>query len=153
MTQRISHDFRLERILQHKQHIEEMFQQELAELQATLHQEYQVLMELQRQQHDGMAYLESKQYSELVDLATIAYALAFLNRLSQDIQAQASLVHGLLQRVDEKRSELVAASRECKMLEKLKARQEHLWKQHQKRLDAGAIDEIATQQFIRSQQL
>jgi len=142
--------FRLEQLLHHRANIEEMRERALAEVEAQLVREQEVLV--------GLGKLKTE---VLDDLATVQQGVfdgvqrdlfqQYLTWLATEQERENRILVELEALRDAKRGELVKASQDRRIVEKLKERELTAYSQQVGRLDQQALDEVATNAFARGE--
>lgn len=147
--------FRLQPVLSYKEKREEMVETELAHLRQACRQEEAGLASIQEQENqviDGMSRLQRD--SVRVDVAGMEQRLSYLSLLGERADVQTGKVEDARKQVEGKRQELVTASQEKRVLEKLKERNAQEAFTGARRADDRANDEISIVQFhVRRQGL
>ncbi len=141
--------FRLRALLELKQRMEEVRQQELAALlqQRRLAEEALLLSEQQlAQQHAALA---ARSKGGPLDMASVQHALAYIEGKHAAIAAQHAWAGELEASIVEQRSRLIDASREKRVLERLRDRQAASETLEADRREQRAADELVGQRFAR----
>jgi len=143
-------EFRLEQVLRHRANMEELKERALAEVEAQLVREQGVL--------DGLTALQTDVLNDLATLQQAAFDgvqrdlyQQYLTWLSAEQAREHRLLAELEALRDAKRAELVAASQDRRIAEKLKEREFGAYMQGVARADQQALDEVATNAFARGE--
>jgi flagellar FliJ protein len=115
-------NFRLETVLQHRRRIEEDCQRKLAAALADLEIEKRGLAGIENSRDRGREEYQQKLKSNMTASEMLLYQ-RYLDRLAFDIADQKSKVATAAQLVEKRRTELVAALKKRKVLDKLKEKQ------------------------------
>ena len=140
--------FRLEALLNHRCHQQEVLQKQLADAQKKLANEQQKLRIIKREKQANAQLLRKKQ-KESNTVTDILIYVTFIEKLSKNIKNQHERVQEAGEMVTRKRNELMAAMKKRKALEKLK---EKGWQAYQQRLmtnERKLIDEVASTRHAR----
>lgn len=140
--------FRLEALLNHRRHQQEVLQKQLADAQKKLANEQQKLRIIKREKQANAQLLRKKQ-KESNTVTDILIYVTFIEKLSKNIKNQHERVQEAGEMVTRKRNELMAAMKKRKALEKLK---EKGWQAYQQRLmtnERKLMDEVASTRHAR----
>lgn len=142
------HRFKLEALLNHRRHQEEMCQKELAEAQRLLSDEKG---ELRRRKQEKFAILQDlkDRQKEKVNISNIILSLSYIERLSKKIEDQKNCVQRAKKRLDHKRQELIIIVKKRKTLEKLKEKDRLSYQQKQMQNERKFMDEVASTRHAR----
>ena len=140
--------FRLQSVLDHKKRKEDSKKEELGKL---LHTVQEV--------RDFMATLKSRCSLSIVEMRNLqengisvdllSQYRSFVVSLKNDITGQMDKLSDLMKEVDARRKELVAMSKERKVMEKLKDKEFERFKRAVLREEKKLIDEIGASRFIK----
>ena len=140
--------FPLQSVLEHRKHQEEALQKEMAALQQRLDTERQranvlcaCMVENQRR-FSGM----QRNGAKACDLQLM---IRYLDRLKGNIAQQEETVRRAMQRIEHKRADLIEAVKRRKVIEKLKEKAEHAYREETHRKETNLINEIAISGFNR----
>lgn len=139
--------FNLEPLLNHRRYQEEILQKELAHYKKRLAAEKQKLRDIKKKRRKYLRQLQHKQKASR-PVSEIKLYLDFVDRLSEDLEAQNQRVVKAERRFNRKRQDLVVAMKRRKTLEKLK---ENGWRAHQHKIlkkEREFMDEVSTHQFL-----
>jgi flagellar FliJ protein len=144
------YQFKLQALLNHRRHQEEVCQKELAKAQQDLSNAQKKLKSIKKDKRDNIQKLQSRQ-TERHNASNILIFINYIAQLSRDLDAQMRQVGQASQRVTEKRDKLIAMMKKRKSLEKLKEKQ---WLEYQQKMmlaERKFNDEIAATRYIRNQ--
>ena len=142
--------FKLQTLLDHRRHQEEVCQKELAEAQRDLSDAQKKLKGIRKDKRDNIQKLQARQ-TERHNASKILIFINYIEQLSRDLDAQMQQVDHASQHVTEKRDNLIAILKKRKTLEKLKEKQ---WLEYQRKMmqaERKFNDEIAATRYIRNQ--
>lgn len=134
-------NFRLQRVLDIKKHKEEEKKQELAKLLLKYKKEEALLFYLKDNQTKYQNKLREKQRGAM-DIFEMIFYYTYLYKLSYDIKNQQDILRKLETEINNKREEVISASKERKIFEKLKDKKFSQWKQEQNLQEQKFLDEI-----------
>jgi len=142
------HRFKLEALLNHRRHQEEVCHKELAETERLLVAEKGKLRSHKREYRENIQKLQAKQKARL-NVADIILAMDFIQQLAKNIENQQKCVRKATKTVNQKRNELILIVKKRKTLEKLKEKE---WLAYQKKMmqnDRKLMDELASMRHAR----
>lgn len=142
-------NFRLETVLQHRRHIEETCQRELAAALAELADEKTSLARLEASRDRYRQELQQKLKSSVTASEMLLFQ-RYLDRLSLDIASQKIKADAAAQLSEKKRTELIAALKNRKVLEKLKEKQTAAAARTALKQEQGLINEVAVTRHVRA---
>jgi flagellar protein FliJ len=133
--------FNLERVLEQRQHAEQMCQRTVAELEI----ERLGLENTIRECQERLAREQSGQRDALVGghLLEVRHQVAASGAIRQEAQRAVIELAGLHRRLERARHDLLEAMRDRKAIELLRERRYHEWRMQQEKRDVAAMDEIA----------
>jgi flagellar FliJ protein len=140
--------FKLETLLLHRRHQEEICQKELALNERLLTGERGKLRQQKREQRKNIQKLQAKQNMG-ISVSDIILSVNYLQQLSKDIEDQKKCVRAARQKVNKNRDELINIVKKRKTLEKLKERE---WQTYQKKTlqyERIQMDEAASMRHAR----
>ena len=140
--------FKLEALLNHRRHQEEVGQIELAQAQKQLIHEQGKLRRQKKEKRDNLQKLQTKQKAKINAFEIILY-VNFINELSKSIARQADCVQVATKRVNQKRNELIKLMKKRRSLERLKEKE---WLVHQQKMlqtERKLMDEAAATRHRR----
>lgn len=138
--------FRLEKVLDLRKRKEEERERELAELKKLLMREEKFLQQLQRESvaiRQKIGALQSDEEHRL-DIEELLRHSDYLEHLREKILLQIEMIRKVIDDVENKRQELVEASKEKKVIEKLKSQQFKKFQDEVEEWERKASDELST---------
>ena len=142
--------FKMEGVLRHRQHLEEEAQAAFAASLRQWTQARRALEELIRKQKQYRRALKHKLQDHATADELVLYH-RYLDRLGKEIESQIGIVEATAIAKEEKRTELVAALRDRKVLEKLKAHHLEAEARHRRAQEQNLINEAAVNRYQRLQ--
>jgi flagellar FliJ protein len=139
--------FKLQTLLNHRRHQEEMVQKELAQLQKKLVVEQEKLRAQQRVKQLNLSELKKKQ-RESRTVTDILLSVNYIEQLSKDIEHQTLRVQDVDKTVTQKRNELISVMKKCKTLEKLKDKEWQTYQQKLMKTERKLMDEVAAVRHV-----
>ena len=142
------HRFKLEALLNHRRHQEEVCQKELAQTERLLADEKGRLRRQKRAHRENIQQLQAKQKAR-INVSDIILAVNFIQQLSKKIEDQTICVREATKTVNQKRNELIIIVKKRKTLEKLKEKE---WLAYQKKMmqnERKLMDELASTRYAR----
>jgi flagellar FliJ protein len=140
--------YRLDQVLRHRASVAEMRERALAEVAAQLMRERRALEDLEGMRVEVLDELAGFQAKGFESLERELYQL-YLNWLGAEIVRQGELIAGLEELRETKRIELVKASQDLKIVERLKEREYGEYMKTVARAEQTALDEVAGNAFVR----
>ena len=140
--------FRLQSLLQHRKHHEDDCQKDLARARTALQKEEQALNRFQERIADQQRKMQAKQ-KDRHTVTEIKNFQNFLLALEQDIARQQQRVVESQAQFEEKRSNLMEAMKQRKILERLKENERLRYHRNQQKKERSQMDEVASGQHIR----
>jgi flagellar FliJ protein len=140
--------FKLQALLSHRRHQEEVCQKELAEAQRVLTDAREKLRRLEKDKRENIEKLKARQ-QEPHSISNILIFINYIDQLSRDMEAQMLKVDRASKNVNQKRDNVIAIMKKRKTLEKLKEKQ---WLEYQHKLmqaERKFNDEVAATRHIR----
>lgn len=140
----MKNQFKLQPVLNYRQILEDQAKQELAR---GLQQEAELLGRLTAEEREIEHLYQDFERRQQAGISC-AEMLLFQNRISHKVEAVARMVESmerLQQQILRQRQGLTEASREKKLLEKLKEKNEQEFQQELKRREGIVLDEVAVQ--------
>jgi flagellar export protein FliJ len=141
--------FRLQTVLDVKQRLEDVQQQELAALAQQRQLAEEALRLLAQQAEEQQNALAQRVADGRIDLTDVQAALAYIEAVRVSIAAQRDRASELEQKVRESRERLAGIARERHMLELLRDRHGAAALAAADQLDQRAADELVGQRFAR----
>jgi flagellar FliJ protein len=140
--------FRLEALLNHRRHQQEVLQKQLADAQKKLANEQQKLRIIKREKLANAQLLRKKQ-KESNTVTDILIYVTYIEKLSKNIKNQHERVQEAGEMVTRKRNELMAAMKKRKALEKLKEKGWQAFQQSLMTNERKLMDEVASTRHAR----
>ena len=137
------HRFKLEALLVHRRHQEEVGQKELALAQIKLADEREKLDQKKKEKQECLENLQLKK-KESTTVSDILLHMNYIQQLSKDIEEQAVRAHKTAKIVDQKRHELVSIMQKHKILKKLKTKEQQAYQRKLMQNERKLMDEIAS---------
>ena len=128
--------------MQARQFKEEIAKKNLAAAQTALKEDLQFLERLEALHRDAMIQMEAHIEGQ-VNVADVLLDIAYISSLSEEIAAQQRKIVQRTEEVERKRQMLVEASKDKKMLERIRERRYLAYLQEANRAEQAVIDEIA----------
>jgi flagellar FliJ protein len=142
-------NFKLESVLQHRKHIEEKYQRELAETLHALEAENETLARLKLSRDQIKSDLEQR-LTEDINAAEMLHFNKYLDRLSFDISIQRKRVVEAEEKLEQKRLELTEAVKSRKIMDKLKDKDLATEFERIQKTEQNFMNEIAVNRHLRS---
>ena len=140
--------FKLEALLNHRRHQEEVCQKELAQVRRRLFDEREKLERKKREKQESLEKLQVKK-KESTTVSDIMLYMNYIQQLSKDIENQAMHVHKTTKLVDQKRQELVSIMQKHKTLKNLKYKEQQAYQQKLMQDERKLMDELASIRHAR----
>ena len=140
------YNFNLEPVLKHRKLVEENLQKELAVLKLLLVNERERLQTYKESRSKFLVELQRKQ-EQGTTISDVFLYLPFIEQLSKDIEKQNKTVSDLEKDVEQKRQDLVEATKKKKTLEKLKDKGLKAFKQEMIKKEQEFLNEVAVNRF------
>ena len=140
--------FKLEPLLQHRRHIEETYQRELAKTLQTLKDEKETLAELISTRDQVKRNLEQR-LTENINAAELFHFNKYLDRLSSDISLQNKRIADVEDEVEQYRLKLTEAVKNRKIMDKLKDKQLSAEFEKNQKNERNFMNEIAINRHLR----
>lgn len=145
----IRFQFRLQRVLELRKRKEEEKERELAHLKKMLNEAEEFLEELKTESakiSDTIGHLhENDQHS--LDVAELMRYYNYLERMQYEIRSQIDAIETIIVNINRKRAELIEASKERQIIEKLKENKYKKFKTYVDQWENRFIDEMGTVNF------
>ena len=141
--------FKLESLLQHRKHVEEVFQRELADIFHALAEEKKSLLLLKKSRDRIKNDLERKLMDD-IKAAEMLHFNKYLDRLALDITVQKARVAEAEQKLEQKRLELTEAVKSRKMMDKLRDKQLSAEFERLQKHEQNFMNEVAVNRHLRS---
>jgi flagellar FliJ protein len=140
--------FKLQALLNHHRHQEEVCQKELAVAQQELSEAHHQLKGVKRERRENIQQLHARQ-KERHNASNILMITNYIDQLSRDIASLKQRVHQAAQKVTQKRDHLIAVMEKRKTLEKLKEKEWLAYQQKMMQDERKFNDEVAANRHIR----
>jgi flagellar export protein FliJ len=140
--------FKLEALLNHRRHQEEVCQKELAQVRRRLFDEREKLERKKREKQESLEKLQAKK-KESTTVSDIMLYMNYIQQLSKDIEDQAMHVHKTVKLVDQKRHELISIMQQRKTLKNLKNKEHQAYQQKLMQDERKLMDELAAIRHAR----
>ena len=140
------YNFNLEPVLKNRKLVEENLQKELAVLKLLLVNERERLQTYKESRSKFLVELQRKQ-EQGTTISDVFLYLPFIEQLSKDIEKQNKTVSDLENDVEQKRQDLVEATKKKKTLEKLKDKVLKAFKQEMIKKEQEFLNEVAVNRF------
>jgi flagellar FliJ protein len=140
--------FKLEALLNHRRHQEEVCQKELAQVRRSLSDEREKLERKKREKQESLEKLQAKK-KESTTVSDIMLYMNYIQQLSKDIEDQAMHVHKTAKLVDQKRHELISIMQKRKTLKNLKNKEQQAYQQKLLQDERKLMDELASIRHAR----
>ena len=140
--------FKLEALLNHRRHQEEICQKALSRAERHLADEQGKLRQHKIDQRNQGQLLQAKQQAK-INIADIVLSVNYLQQLTQIIENQKICVRAAAKQVNQRRSELIDAVKKRKTLEKIKERQWVAYCQKMMQDERKRMDEVAAIRHAR----
>lgn len=141
--------YRLEPLLKVKAHLEKEKQRDLAEALQRVYAQKAQLGEIDTHREQTVEHQRESMTGKL-SLAELLVCSRYLTRLKKDAVAGQELLRGYERKADEKREKLVEATKEKKIYEKLKEKQQDEFMKSVEELERKENDEIAGNCYRRN---
>ena len=142
------YQFKLQALLNHRRHQEEVCQIELAEAQRGLTDAQEKLRRQKKAMRENIQKLQTRQ-KEHHNVSDILIFINYIEQLSRDIEAQMQQVRKASKNVTQKRDNLIAIMKKRKTLEKLKEKERLDYQQKGMQAERKFNDEVASTRHIR----
>jgi len=140
--------FKLEALLNHRRHQEELCQKELAQFQRKLVGEQEKLRRTKHLKRDYLLKLQERQTGSISISDVILYK-NYIARLSEEIEVQTACVREAAKQVNQKRNELIGIVKKRKTLERLKEKDQLAYRKKLMLDERKLMDEVATTRHAR----
>jgi flagellar FliJ protein len=142
------HQFKLEALLNHRRHQEDVCQTELAQTERLLADEKGKLRRLKNEKADNIEALQVKQ-KEKINVSDIIISVNYIQQLSDKIEEQKKSVQLATQAVNQKRDALISIVKKRKILEKLKDKEWLAYQQKMMQDERKFMDDVASTRHAR----
>ena len=142
--------FSLQRVLDYKRQIRETIENEITIIQGRIETTRRNLSETQNEVDSHMTALREYSKGERVEVTELSIRSAYIDSM----RAQAKMLEGQMRRLNEKlekkRVELIAASQEEKVMEKLRERELKAFNEAAQKAENAFLDEIAVRRYVNA---
>ena len=142
------HRLKLEALLNHRRHQEDICQKELAESERLLADEKGKLSRWKKEKRDNIEILQVKQ-KQKINVSDIVLSVNYLQRLSENIEVQKQCVREATKKVNQRRQELIIIVKKRKTLEILKEKDRLAYQQKLMQNERKIMDEVASTRNAR----
>jgi len=142
------YQFKLEALLSHRRHQEEVCQKQLARTERKLTAEKDKLQQLKGEMQQNVLNLQAKQ-KEPINVSEIIISFNYIKKLSNSIDEQKKRVRDATQDVDQKRHELIVNVKKRRTLEKLKENEQLAYRHKLMQSERKLMDEAASVRHAR----
>jgi flagellar FliJ protein len=140
--------FKLETLLNHRRHQEEVCQKELAQAERRLADEKAQLRRLKNEKRDNIARLQINQKKK-INVSDIILSVNYIQQLSEKIAEQKNRVQQATRTANQKRSELISIVKKRKTLETLKEKERLAYEQKVILDERKIMDDVASTRHAR----
>ena len=140
--------FKLEALLNHRRHQEEVCQKELAQTERQLTAEQAKLRRQKEEKRHNVQMLQAKQQDH-VNVSEIILSVNYIQQLTKNIEVQKICVRDAAGKVNQKRNELIFIVKKRKTLEKLKEKEWNNYQQKMMQNERKLMDEVASTRHAR----
>jgi len=140
--------FKLEALLNHRRHQEEVCQRQLAKTEKQLADEQDKLRQHKREKRENIQKLQAKQ-KERINVSDIILSVNYIQQLSINIEDHKKCVRQAIKKVNQKRNELIINVKKRKTLEKLKEKERLVYHQKMAQNERKRMDEVASTRHAR----
>jgi flagellar FliJ protein len=145
--------FKLDGVLQHRERIEQEHQRALAVVTAELVRLQGDLRQITDEMNRNAADVRDNHLVGKLNMSYLAAHRRYMLGMQRKMQNSVEVIGAQQQLVEAARAHLAEATKQKKILEKLRERYHERWKVDQARQEASALDELATQMsYAASQQ-
>ena len=140
--------FKLEALLNHRRHQEEICQKELAQCQRRLAGEQEKLRRIKHLKRDYLLKLHERQKGS-ISISDVILYMNYVARLSEEIELQTACVRESAKQVNQKRNKLIGIVKKRKTLERLKEKDQMTYRKKLMLDERKLMDEVATTRHAR----
>ena len=141
--------FRLQTLLKLRQQVEDQKQRVVAELVQQINQQQQEALELNAAMREQGEILKGQRAAGKIDVAWFGNYRSYVTHMQQAIQQRVQTVQEIQKKLMVARHALAEATKETKVLEKLKQRRRERYDHELQLAEAREQDEISTNMFLR----
>ena len=140
--------YRFQRVLEIKERLEDARKAALGEVVSVLNREEEILRDLQ-ETRTRCLHAGRFQPAAAVDANLLDVQAAYLQRLKRECGEMQDQIRQVESVVEEKRKELMEATKERRVFEILREQREKTYKRDQKRQERRLLDDVGTQLYLR----
>ena len=140
--------FKLQALLNHRLHQEEICQQELADAQRELSAAQEKLRHLKKNKRENVQILQARQRERHNPSGVLIY-MKYIEQIAAEVETQRNQVNQAFHDVRHKREELITVVKKRKTLEKLKENENLAYQQKMIQVERKFNDEVAAVRHIR----
>lgn len=141
-------NFRLKKVLKHKEIVENLKKERLGKAKSELNKERDLLRKMEDQRKRAREELKERRSDRISLPETLIYE-AYLERMDEEVGLQTTKAAQLSQKVKKTKEDLIQASQEKKIVEKLQERKQAEYTNELRRFEQGTSDEASVNQFNR----
>lgn len=140
--------FNLQRVLEIRKHKEELLKNQLSALSREYIHEDSLLSELKTRHRLYLDKMRTRQGMSIL-IEEMLWYYSYLEHLDNCIKRQKMKLLELLQRIEETRAKVIKASKDRRILERLREKRLMEFKREEERRDGAFLDEIAISMYVR----
>jgi flagellar protein FliJ len=141
--------FRLQTVLQHRERLQEVAQQEHAQAQVVQVREEGSLRQLVEAESSAVDQLERQRFTGRLDIDALQIGISYLDMLKVQIQRQEQIVERVSQHTEQKREQVVQRMQERKILDRMRQHQLAAHTANEHRREAIEVDELVVMRHPR----
>jgi flagellar FliJ protein len=141
-------NFRLKKVLKHREIVENLKKEKLGKAKSELNRERDLLRKMEDQRRRTREELKERR-SDRISLPEALIYEAYLERMDEEVNLQTTKAAQLSQKVKKTRKDLLRASQEKRIVEKLRERRQVEYTNELRRFEQGISDEASVNQFNR----
>ena len=139
--------FRFENLLRYKENIEKQKSVEFLNAEESYKKQKKKLELLEKKRQEIVLLMKDISSSPSFDLVSFNMMRSFLLKIEEDIAFEKDILHQLKIIMDTKRKELIKASQDKKIMEKLKEKDHDKYVQEENRKEIIELDEITLKKY------
>ncbi len=141
-------NFRLKKVLKHREIVENLRKEKLGKAKSELKKERDLLRKMEDTRRRTREELKERR-SNLISLPEALIYETYLERMDEEVGLQTTKAAQLSQKVEKTRQDLLQASQEKKIVEKLEDRRKSEYASDLKKFEQGISDEASVNKFNR----
>lgn len=141
--------FKLEPVLRHRSHIEQVKKKELADVNRELLDAQKKLSSFEKEFRNTQVSIEREESIKTLNMENILMFEAYLIHLKRMIELQHILIEQIELKLQKKRLEYVEALKAKKVIEKLREKKYVAYMQEMDKLEQKQIDDMAVTKYVR----